>query len=189
MIITGGEARGRRISSPEGLAVRPTASKIRQAFFNILGYRVREAEFLDVFAGSGLMGLEALSRGAQSLTCIEENKKMVRAIETSIQTLGFEGNVVAGDFRQVIPRLEGRKFDIIFGDPPYKSPFGTTLLRLVDKHNLLADDGILAIEHQKGHKFPADLERLSLTDCRTYGGTGISFFKLADENQAGKLDV
>jgi 16S rRNA (guanine(966)-N(2))-methyltransferase RsmD len=177
MIITGGEARGRRIASPEGLAVRPTASKIRQAFFNILGAQIHDARFLDVFAGSGLMGFEALSRGAAHLVSIEENRKMVRAIETTLQMLGFEATVLSGDFRAHIPKLGEDAFDIIFADPPYKTPFAGTLLRLIDRHPVLKPGGMLIIEHTLGYKFPQDIERLKFSNTRNYGQTGLSFFE------------
>jgi 16S rRNA (guanine966-N2)-methyltransferase len=180
MIITGGEARGRRIASPEGVAVRPTASKIRQAFFNILGERVAGSAFLDIFAGSGLMGLEALSRGAESLTAIEESHKMVRAIQESLDTLGYEGLVLAGDFRRILPQLELDAYDLIFADPPYKSPFAASVLTTIDRHCLLKPDGRLAIEHARGYRFPQDLTRLKLVDTRAYGQTGISFFERVD---------
>lgn len=187
MIITGGTARGRRIESPEGLEVRPTASKVRQALFNILGAQIKNARVLDVFAGSGLMGFEALSRGAQALTIIEENRKMVRAINASLKVLGFEAQVLAGDFREIVPRFPRECFDLIIGDPPYKSPFGAGLVRIVDKHKLLAEGGVLAIEHPKGYEFPTELEFIECSDCRHYGQTGISFFRRNEQNQAGKL--
>src|SRR5262249_16481896 len=116
MIITGGQARGRRIASPEGLAVRPTASKIRQALFNILGVRIKKAHFLDIFAGTGMMGLEALSRGAAELTVVEESRKMVRAIEASLLRLGYESQaqIYTADFRQLLPTLTPHQFDVIF---------------------------------------------------------------------------
>ena len=93
MRITGGEVKGRVIASPPGLSVRPTASKIRQALFNILGDKIVDAHFLDIFAGSGLVGLEALSRGAQSLTGIEEHKKMARSIEQHLQVDDLIGEI------------------------------------------------------------------------------------------------
>jgi len=176
MIITGGEARGRRIASPEGMTVRPTAAKIRQAFFNILGPRIVGAHFLDVFAGSGLIGLEALSRGAELLVSIEENRKMARAIEENLNKLGYKGTVIKSDFRAALPHLDAGSFDIIFADPPYKSPFAVNLLQALDHRSLLKSDGLVAIEHAKGHKFPEDLVHFRLQDTRTYGRTGISFF-------------
>jgi len=187
MIITGGEARGRRIASPEGLAVRPTASKIRQAFFNILGRRLAGGHFLDVFAGSGLMGLEALSRGAADLVAIEESGKLVTAIESSLKMLGSEAEIIRGDFRRVLPTLSRWTFDVAYADPPYKSPFAATVLRIIDDNCVIKKDGILAIEHAKGFKFPDDLKALRFTECRLYGQTGISFFEPILETEAVKL--
>ncbi|HEY9774029.1 MAG TPA: 16S rRNA (guanine(966)-N(2))-methyltransferase RsmD [Planktothrix sp.] len=180
MIITGGEARGRRIASPEGLSVRPTSSKIRQALFNILGARVVGANFLDIFAGSGLMGLEALSRGAESLTSIEESRKLVDAIATNMRSIGYQASLMTGDFRRILPRLPLDSFDIIFADPPYKSPFASTVTRTIDGHCILKPDGRLVIEHVRDYVFPKDLQLIERIDTRDYGQTGISFFQRRD---------
>jgi 16S rRNA (guanine966-N2)-methyltransferase len=181
MRITGGEARGRLVPSPEGLEVRPTASKIRQAFFNILSAKVPEADFLDVFSGTGLMGLEALSRGAGSLTAIEEARRMVRSLEDSLKLLGYEGQVIAGDFRKVLATLPPLQFDIIFSDPPYRSPFPTTVLLAVERFELLKEDGVLAIEHARGYRFENENGRLQQYDRREYGQTALSFFRLNEK--------
>jgi 16S rRNA (guanine966-N2)-methyltransferase len=179
MIITGGEARGRRIASPDNLEVRPTSSKIRQAFFNILGARIQDARFLDIFAGSGLIGFEALSRGAQSLVAIEESKRMVAAIRKSAKILGFENaaEVLQGDFRRAIEWLPQGGFDIAYADPPYKSPFPSSVVHLFDRNQILTPGGILAIEHAKGYQFPEDLISIKFIDSRSYGQTGLSFFE------------
>lgn len=182
MRITGGQARGRTVASPAGLTVRPTASKVRQALFNILGARVVGANFLDVFAGSGLIGLEALSRGAQSLVSIEENRKMARAIEQSLEQLEFSGNVYCSDFRQVLPKLQPASFDIIFADPPYKTPFGRIMAEKVDALNLLSADGVFVLEHLRDYELPAELGVLDAVDTRQYGQTCLTFY-LARKNQ------
>lgn len=182
MIITGGLARGRRVSAPEGLDVRPTGSKTRQALFNILAPNVPEAAVLDVFAGTGLIGLEALSRGAASVTFVEESGKMVRAIQTSLTDLGFEAEVRHGDFRQILPHLKSGTYDIIFGDPPYKTNFPTLLLKTVERLHLLSPDGVLVIEHQRGYKFPEEeLTRLVKSDTRHYGQSSLTFFRRSEK--------
>ena len=182
MRITGGVARGRKVVCPEGLAVRPTASKVRQAFFNILGGRTVHAHFLDLFAGSGLMGLEALSRGAASLVAVEENKRQVKAIEDSLKLLGFElqGEVIAGDIRRVIPILEPEHYDIVFADPPYQSSLAASALTLVDRHRLVSARGVLAIEHARQLPPEAELANLDRFDTRNYGQTSISFYRYID---------
>jgi 16S rRNA (guanine966-N2)-methyltransferase len=178
--ITGGEARGRSIECPPGIKVRPTSSKIRQALFNILGGRVAEAQFLDLFGGSGLMGIEALSRGAAQLTTIEVERKLSANILNNFEKLSFDNaRVVQGDVREKLGELKGSKFDIIFADPPYQSPFAKTVLTLVDRYELLANDGILIIEHKHDTPVPkVEDGKLKLTNQRHYGQTCLSFFEL-----------
>lgn len=176
MRITGGTARGRSVCSPEGRAVRPTGAKVRQALFNILGPRIQGARFLDICAGSGLIGVEALSRGASWLVAIEELRPLSKAIEMSLKNLGFDGEVIAGDFRQVLAVLERQSFDIIFADPPYKSPHMNQIPLSVEKYDLLADGGILIVEHMRGHKFSEESKLLEITSTRNYGQTSLSFF-------------
>ncbi len=182
MRITGGKARGRSISSPEGLAVRPTGAKIRQAFFNILAAKIESARFLDVFAGTGMMGLEALSRGCESVVFVEESRRMTCAIQNSLVTLGYEAEVMTGDFRRLLPAFAGQEFDIVFADPPYKTPFGKLVVEAIDRQDLLAPDGVLVVEHLRGFQFPEDMERLTRVDQRTYGQTGLSFFRKTEKN-------
>ncbi|MGH9553277.1 MAG: 16S rRNA (guanine(966)-N(2))-methyltransferase RsmD [Terriglobales bacterium] len=191
MIITGGEARGRRITIPEGLSVRPTASKIRQALFNILGARIKGAHFLDVFAGSGLMGIEALSRGAAALVAIEENRKMTRAIQDSLDRLEYRENarVMQGDFRSLFGHLPRRSFDIAFADPPYKSSFASSVVQSLAREELLKPDGILIVEHVKGYGFGELPGAMQLVDSRNYGQTGVSFFAPVSGDEAVKLDT
>jgi 16S rRNA (guanine(966)-N(2))-methyltransferase RsmD len=149
---------------------------VRQALFNILGARVSQSSFLDIFAGSGLIGLEALSRGAERLISIDENRKIVRAIEDSLNQLGFTGQVYCADFRQVLAKLPPRSFDIIFADPPYKTPFGRMAVEKVEALGLLKEDGVMVLEHLRGLDLPHDLPSLTRVDSRQYGETCLSFY-------------
>jgi len=182
--ITGGEARGRSITSPRGLDVRPTSSKIRQALFNILAGKIVDANFLDLFGGTGLMGIEALSRGAANLTTVELERKLAASISDSIAKLGFEAEVIVGDVRERLGDLRGSKFDIIFADPPYKSGLAKSVLQLVDKFDLLGEDGLLIIEQAKDTEFSLDKSPLTLTDRREYGHTSISFFQRVKKQES-----
>jgi 16S rRNA (guanine(966)-N(2))-methyltransferase RsmD len=157
--------------------VRPTASKVRQALFNILGSRIEGARFLDIFAGSGLIGMEALSRGAQSLTAVEENKKMARAIEMNLRNLSLNGKIYSADFRTMLPKLPAKSFDIIFADPPYKTPFGRLVLEMLDQLELLSESGLLVIEHLHDYALPDNLSALEALDKRRYGETALSFYQ------------
>ncbi|CAN5443782.1 16S rRNA (guanine(966)-N(2))-methyltransferase RsmD [soil metagenome] len=182
MRITGGEARGRLIPSPEGLAVRPTAAKIRQAFFNILQGKVGQSDFLDVFAGTGLMGLEALSRGANSLVSVEAERRMARSLEDSLKMLGFDGEVICGDYRHILSTLPPLKFDIVYADPPYKTNYPNGVVEMVELHDLLKPDGVLAIEHKRDFRFDQTKGALTFYDRRQYGQTAISFFRTQSES-------
>lgn len=176
MRITGGESRGRLITGPAGQQVRPTGSKVRQAFFNILGHKLYAASFLDLCAGTGIMGIEALSRGAGSLTSVEENRGTAKSIEANLKHLGYDGEVICGDLRRVLPVLDGQTFDIIFADPPYKSELAETILRMVEKYKLLADEGVLVIEHLKTLPPPESCGSLACSSSRNYGQTSLAFY-------------
>lgn len=176
MRITGGTAKGRSVESPIGGEVRPTGAKVRQALFNILAFRMQGARVLDICAGTGLVGIEALSRGAGSLIAIEENRALAKAVEASFKKLNLDGEVICGDFRRVLPVLEPKSFDIIFADPPYKSPHIKDIPLSVEKFDLLDDGGLLVIEHMKGYKFSEECTVLGLQSTRNYGQTCLSFF-------------
>jgi len=192
--ITAGQFRGRSVHCPAGLDVRPTSSKVRQAFFNILGTRVRDAGFLDIFAGSGLMGFEALSRGASYVAFVEESRSQGRAIEQTIKMFGqndSEAELILGDFRRVLPALQGNgkyKFDLIFADPPYKMHYGGTVLALVEEHQLLGEGGLVIIEHLRGDPLPDGSPdgNLVKSDQRFYGQTGLTFFSNSKEASSAK---
>lgn len=178
MRITGGEARGRVIPSPAGLQVRPTGSKIRQALFNILGpATINGARFLDLFSGSGLVGLEALSRGAGSLVCVEEDKAMARAIEASLKHLNYEAEVIQADVRRVLPVLGEDSFDIVFADPPYKSQVHAGVLSLLDRYKNVRQGGLIIVEHMKGYALADKIGCIERTSTREYGQTGLTFYK------------
>lgn len=179
MRITAGELKGRLIECPEDTKVRPTGSKIRQAFFNILAQQVPHSRFLDLFAGSGLMGLEALSRGAQSLIAVEENRALVKLIESNYRRLNVKAEVICADVRRVLKVLEPESFDLIFADPPYKSRLAESVLAEVGLCRLLSATGVLTIEHAREVDLPESTEHLQLLSRRIYGQTTLSFYQSA----------
>jgi 16S rRNA (guanine966-N2)-methyltransferase len=173
------------VHCPPGLEVRPTSAKVRQAFFNILGTRIVRGSFLDVFAGSGLMGFEALSRGAARVVFVEEAANQGKAIHKTIDMLAAdpdgmgEAQLILGDFRRVLERLKGTKFDLIFADPPYKLRYGSDILALVEKLGLLSEDGLVVIEHFRDEVLPENSAggNLIKSDYRLYGQTALTFFR------------
>lgn len=182
MRIIGGEARGRRLFIPRASSTRPTADRIKEAFFNII--RLADGKiFLDLFAGTGNMGLEALSRGALKATFIENNQAMVDAITRNIAACGFTGRseILSSDFIPAIQRLKERSdaFDILFADPPYEQGFVSQTLEHLGSGALLAQDGLLAIQHSIRETINQDAPgRLILIDQRRYGDTSLSFFRM-----------
>lgn len=126
MRILSGAAKGRNLQTPSGNNTRPTDSRSREILFNVLGERVIDARFLDCYAGSGAVGLEALSRGAAFCVFVEQEHSAIRSIRANLKILGWEkrAQVWAGNVRSALPHLaeKGEKFDLVFGDPPFTHP-------------------------------------------------------------------
>jgi len=176
MRITGGILRGRVLKATPGLKVRPTSDKTRQAIFNILMNDIAGARVLDLFAGSGAMGIEALSHGAEDAVFIEVGRAQVNVIRTNLKTMGLEGEVIAGDYKTSSRALgtAGRNFDIIFADPPYQDFAPLEIIDTVLQYSLLAPGGLLIIEHKSGQETAT--ERMWLIKQRRFGQTEVSFY-------------
>ena len=174
MRIITGSARGCRLKAPKGMRTRPTSDRIKESLFSILGSFVQEAEVLDLFAGTGSLGLEALSRGARhavfvdqaTTALIRENAEHAKLLERS-EILRGEGIALLSRFEQ-----EGRRFRLIFCDPPYHKGLWEQVLQKVDASELLASDGLLVIEHG-GDEALTDAGLLTLDNIREvrYGHT------------------
>ena len=185
MRITGGELRGIPIRAPGGKRTRPTSDKIRQAMFNVLGDSVAGAEALDLFAGSGALGIEALSRGAESVVFVEKDTAAVRAINANIEkaALSDRTRVFRTDFRSALTRLsrEDAKFDIIFIDPPYEGDFLADVRAAFQENGVTTKESIIVVEHFAKTSPPELLSGLPLADTRSYGQTALSYYYLRDE--------
>lgn len=181
MRISGGEFRGRRIGIPRGCRIRPTADRIKESLFDILP-PVKERSFLDLFAGSGCVGMEALSRGARFAAFVEKDARLAGAIRANLDRIGFSGRAeaVAADAQKGLGRLAGRgeRFDVLFADPPYDEGYVEKTLRWLEKADILAAGGIIAIQHSvREAPDPSSLRILELADQRRYGDTVLSFLK------------
>jgi 16S rRNA (guanine966-N2)-methyltransferase len=167
MRIIGGQFGGRRLIIPKDARVRPTADRVREAWMSILGEALVDARVLDLFAGSGALGLEALSRGAAGVTFVELSPPSLRALEQNIAALGAESAVTIqrGDAIRYVERLPERAFDVVLADPPYTIDHAARLVALFRRHPF---GRILSVEHR------ADLE-LAGDDTRRYGDTAITF--------------
>jgi 16S rRNA (guanine966-N2)-methyltransferase len=183
MRIIGGVVGGRTIRAPHGTGTRPTSDKVRGALFNILGPPDENARVLDLFAGAGALGLEALSRGAAHATFVDKDGGAVRCVEENAGALGFgeRVRVQRGDAQTVLGRLEraGERFTWVFIDPPYASDEAVRALTALGKPPapLLEDDAVVVVEHDRRRAPDDTYGTLTRADRRKYGDTEISFFR------------
>jgi 16S rRNA (guanine(966)-N(2))-methyltransferase RsmD len=179
MRIVGGDLGGRVLRAPAGAATRPTSEKVRQAIFNILP-DPDGAEVLDLYAGSGALGIEALSRGAAHATFFEKAKPALDALRGNLRELGIEARstVVAGDSVSLAARhAPGAPYRLVFVDPPYRSDLASRGVLAIPTANL-APDAVIVIEHDKRNPPPDELGSLLRTDQRRYGDTLVSFYRV-----------
>jgi 16S rRNA (guanine966-N2)-methyltransferase len=173
MRIIAGTHRGARIAAPKGLATRPTGDRVREAAFNLIG-PVEDASVLDLFAGSGAMGLEALSRGAASVTFVESDRAACRTIADNLAKLKLTGaRVTCGDAVWAI-RQESRTYDLILVDPPYETWSEVEPKLAEHLPRLLADDGLLVVE--TGARTEPALP-LPIRTSRRYGSARLTLFE------------
>lgn len=187
MRIVSGIFRNRILAAPKTAAVRPSAEALREALFNICRNSVEEARVLDLFAGSGAIGLEALSRGAQHVTFVDVNRDAIRCIHDNIRTLAVESltQVIPGDVLKVLDKIlqQGKTYDLVFADPPYeKGPakgllFSQLTLEKIDGSSLLKSDGHLFIEEAATIELKDDhLSSLKLKSRRRLGSTSLHHY-------------
>ena len=180
MRIVGGTLGGRVLKAPTGQSTRPTSEKVREAIFNILP-DVTGAHVLDLFAGSGGLGIEALSRGAEHATFVDSGKEALRVLRGNLADLGLEdrATVIAGDAVAVARRAPPAPWRFVFVDPPYASDLATRSVLALPATSLTADAQIV-IEHDRRHAPPDTLGSMLRTDQRRYGDTLVSFYGFSE---------
>ena len=180
MRVVGGLAKGRRVKAPKGHTLRPTADRVKEALFNILPHDLSGYRVLDLFAGTGNLSLEALSRGAAEAFLVDESRGARKAIEENLRALGFkeQAHVWTAPVIRVLRMLgrKGERFDLIFLDPPYEKNLIEPALRAIAKQALLRQTGTAIAEHSVREKIEERYASLVLRDQRRYGTTLLSFF-------------
>ncbi len=181
MRVLAGALKGRRLQTPRGSTTRPTADQVRIALMDTLMPRLPDARFLDLFAGAGGVGLEALSRGAAHATFVERDAHALAALRVNVETLGVvpRARVERGDVRAVLERLarEDARFDLVFLDPPYDDDVVTPTLERLGAGTLVAEDGLVIAQHLTKQPPPAALGGLGAYRTRRFGETTLTFFK------------
>jgi len=181
MRIISGQARGRRLSCPAGQRTRPTSDRVREALFSILGPPTPGLRVLDLFAGAGALGLEALSRGAAHCVFVERDRAAVRCLRENIDSLGYSAlcKVHNADALQVLKgeRVRGAAFDWVFIDPPYASDLAARALGELGGGTLLGDAAVVVVEHDRRSPPPEEAGLLKKTESRRYGDTVVSLYR------------
>ncbi len=170
----------RPLQTLPGLATRPTSARVRAALFNILQGQISGSRWLDLCSGAGTIGAEALCRGAEFVLGIDQSSaacRLIRSNWTQIQTGSQSFEVIRGDARRVLSRLDpGMAFDFVYIDPPYESELYQELIPLISP--FLRSTSLVILEHRSSDQFPDILGSLNLKDQRRYGQTGLSFFDI-----------
>lgn len=183
MRIIAGDMGSRRLKTPAGTDTRPTADRVKEALFSILGARVYGARVLDLYAGSGALALEALSRGAAEAVLCDKSRDACRVIRENIESLGCQSRARLLPMQDTLAlnalQTEGQAFSLVFLDPPYRMDTAP-ICALLAEYGLVGAGGLVVVEHSR--ETPPEIALpLKLTDRREYGVTGLSFYHLEEE--------
>ena len=188
MRVLAGALKGRRLVTPRGSTTRPTADQVRIALMDTLTPRLPEARLLDLFAGAGGVGFEALSRGAAHVTFVERDARAVGALRTNVETLGVaaQTRVERADVTTALARLgrEGARFDLVFLDPPYDDDLIAPTLARLGGQDLVVTDGLVIAQHLSKRPPAAVVGRLTAYRTRRFGETTLTFFRAGSYDSA-----
>jgi 16S rRNA (guanine966-N2)-methyltransferase len=181
MRITGGQAKGRTLAPLKGLKIRPTSDQVREAIFSILGQDLQGTRVLDLFAGTGSLGLEALSRRAKTALFIDHAPRAIALIKKNLTLCGFDetGLVLKKDLRRGIPLTHPfvkAGFDLVFLDPPYGGQLVCELLEHISAAEILDSKARVVAEVSRNETLPVSIRSLAKIDTRSYGDTKISIY-------------
>jgi 16S rRNA (guanine(966)-N(2))-methyltransferase RsmD len=183
MRVISGKAKGRRLIGPKGGAVRPTADRIKESLFNILPQDFSGMKILELFAGTGNVSIEALSRGAESVLLVDASERSARIIRENLQRLELKNRAQLWvmPVRRALNAVgrQGQKFDVIFLDPPYDQKLVGRSLELITSVDPVYPTGVVVAEHSVRETLKSSYRFLSLNDQRRYGDTLLSFFRHA----------
>ncbi|KPJ60776.1 MAG: hypothetical protein AMJ46_04715 [Latescibacteria bacterium DG_63] len=192
MRITAGALRGRKLATLGGRGTRPTSSRVREAVFNLLRDRIEGARVLDLYAGSGALGIEALSRGAARASFVDSSAPARRTIRENLASLGLteRGGVVGGVTKSAVRSLSdgGERFDIVFVDPPYGRGIAEETLKAIAAARVIENGGVVVVECGKRESLGERYGRLQLQTSRLYGDTRILLFEVLSPRRRGTLE-
>lgn len=180
MRIISGTAKGTKLYTLEGLTTRPTLDRVKESIFNIIQNEIQDVSFLDLFSGSGAIGLEALSRGAKKAILCDKSEDAVKIIKQNAEKthLQDKAKIYNCDFKKCLEKIE-EPLDIIFLDPPYKTDYIYESLKIIEENKLLNEDGIIILETDEKERITEKLKKIQfdIIDERKYGIANIIFLK------------
>ncbi|WP_300297407.1 16S rRNA (guanine(966)-N(2))-methyltransferase RsmD [Anaerosolibacter sp.] len=180
MRVIAGKLRGRKIKAPDGMHTRPTTDRVKESIFSMIYPYIIDSTVLDLFAGSGSLGIEALSRGAEKAYFVDNNKQSLSIVKENLINLGLldQSIVLLAEAMKALKdiSLKDQIFDIIFLDPPYMKGFIIPCIETIKENGLLNIDGIIVIEHNVEDVLPAEVGDLIKIKDRRYGDTNISIY-------------
>lgn len=184
MRVIAGKFRSRQLKGPGGMRMRPTSDRLRETLFNVLGPTVKDSYFFDLYAGTGAIGIEAISRGAREVIFVESHAKSARLIRENLAALSVMGGAEVLDvpMERALEKLATRRLlaDFIFLDPPYNEPDEyMETLEFLDASHLVAPEGIVIAEHDRKLELPEFFTRLERTRLLEQGDAALSFYRLA----------
>ena len=174
MRVISGKFKGRVLDKFKGDAIRPTADRAKEALFNIISREIYGADFLDLFSGTGSIGIEALSRGANEVVFVDGSRESVSIIKSNLSKLNEDGNVENVN-AEIYLLKTNKKFDFIFLDPPYNYQEADKLFKIISERALLKEGGVVIYEHASDYKFNS--EHLEIYDSRRYGIAVFDFLR------------
>lgn len=179
MRVISGTARGTNLETLEGNNTRPTLDRVKEALFNIIQCDIVGANVLDLFSGSGALGIEALSRGAKTCIMCDKSYEAIQIINKNVKKTHLEGKakVIKNDYKKTLELLQGQKFDVIFIDPPYALDIAVSSIKYIIEFNLLTDNGIIVLETDNEKRELENLNKLNVNvyDLRKYGRVSLIF--------------
>ena len=181
MRVISGKARGVVLKTPDGMVTRPTADRVKEALFSIIQFDLPNTKVLDLFGGTGQLGIEALSRGAKSAVFVDENKKACSLIQENLKRAHFEkeGTVLRNDYASYL-KLCREKFDIILLDPPYAEVYLENALKLITEIDILQSGGIIVTERPVDKALEYEFEGYTRSKDYKYGNTLLTLYRKDD---------
>ena len=187
MRVISGKARGLKLNAPKNQDVRPTTDRVKESLFNMINSYIMDSNILDLFAGTGSLGIECLSRGAKNCVFVDKSKDSINIVRSNVKKARVENEstILNVDFKDAVKRLstQNQKFDVIFMDPPYYENMFIECLKSIDKFNLLDEDGIIVVEHDTKDLFEDSIGRLNKSREKKYGNTTLTFYKLEEQDE------